>query len=180
MLLSEEGTGRRSKATPDPNPQEDESDGFPAVIEDLQRLKDSRAKDYEAQMESFATEHMRIRAAVYGRNSKPELVIQRVTGETSIVRREPLGRLFKEAIAGFKRSGGAFGRRNRAHEEVDGTEVICEGVLVPSTDFVAGGAGVMCAWRGSSDGLLITFRSSKAADAVMEAKLVDDSIEGSS
>jgi hypothetical protein len=147
------------------------SDGLPDRVAGLQRLDSSEARAFEEMIGSIEIMDVRIDAAMYGIDGRPQLLLE-VFRDPPGGNRIPVDTFFTGSIGGFEgTSGMAVDRQSMVSRSVGSADVACARIDMGGAPSQIGlpGSGVLCAWTGPTAGILIDLRGAGSVDAAIGA-----------
>ena len=137
------------------------SNGLPDEVAGLPRLDSPLGEQFEETISSIEIMDMHIDGAIYGADDQPQIMLE-------VFRNLPPGAenlssrdFFTGASSDFGGAGGGVVDEGRIVDRTVGSvDVSCAPVDLSGTpgSLIGAGSGVMCAWNGSSLGLLLDFR----------------------
>jgi len=135
---------------------------WPDRIQGFSRLSTAEAKALEDEVSAMRFGNVRLAAAMYGdTNGNPELLVERFEGEVSGLASLPIDSLFQGAVGGMQGTAGDFVQVDTSSAQtasVGGTDYECAPAsLNLGTEVFGNGthSGAVCAWKGTTVGLLI-------------------------
>ena len=150
---------------------------WPDHIQAFSRLSTPEAKALEDEISAVRFGGLHAAAAMYGNaDGIPELVVERFEGDVTGLAYVPIDSFFQGAVGGMQGIGGDLVQIDTSSTQtatVGGTDYECAPASLNLGASVVGNgtrSGALCAWKGSTLGLLIAFDVDDPAQALTLAE----------